>query len=73
MTFNRKSRRRTAGIALVLSLFSSSIPAARAQEQAAPSLTLQEALRRSLEANPATARARSEVGIAARPPATAMK
>jgi outer membrane protein len=64
MTFDKKRRGRTAGIALVLSLFSSSIPAARAQEPAAPTLTLQEALRRALEANPATARARSEVGVA---------
>jgi outer membrane protein TolC len=64
MTFDKKRRGRTAGIALVLSLFSSSIPAARAQEPAARPLTLQEALRRALEANPATARARSEVGVA---------
>lgn len=64
MTFDKKRRGRTAGIALVLSLFSSSIPAARAQEPAAQALTFQEALRRALEANPNTARARSDVNVA---------
>lgn len=64
MTFDKKRRGRTAGIALALSLFSSSIPAARAQEPASPALTFQEALRRALEANPNTARARSDVNVA---------
>lgn len=64
MTFNQKRRARTAGFALILTLFSTSIPAARAQAPAAQPLTLQEALRRALEANPNTARARSEVGVA---------
>ncbi|HEX6904778.1 MAG TPA: TolC family protein [Thermoanaerobaculia bacterium] len=64
MTFDNKLRGRTAGIALVLSLFSS-FPAAYAQEPAAaPTLTFQEALRRALEANPNTARARSDVSVA---------
>ncbi len=64
MTFDKKRRGRTAAITLVLSLFSSSIPAARAQEPAAQALTFQEALRRALEANPSTARARSDVNVA---------
>jgi len=63
MTFDSKLRGRTAGIALVLSLFSS-LPTAHAQEPAAPTLTFQEALRRALEANPNTARARSDVNVA---------
>jgi outer membrane protein len=48
------------GIALALSLLSLLSPAARAQERA-PALTLQQALRRALEANASTATARSQV------------
>ncbi|HEX4963039.1 MAG TPA: TolC family protein [Thermoanaerobaculia bacterium] len=48
------------GIALALALLSLPSPAARAQEPA-PALTLQQALRRALEANAATATARSQV------------
>jgi outer membrane protein len=48
------------GIALALSLLSLLSPAARAQESA-PGLTLQQALRRALEANAGAATARSQV------------
>jgi outer membrane protein len=49
-----------AGIALALSLLSLLSPAARAQEPA-PALTLQQALRRALEANAGAVTARSQV------------
>ncbi len=52
------------GTALALSLLSlvfSGVPAAGAQEPAAPALTLQQALRRALEANASAATARSQV------------
>jgi outer membrane protein len=59
-----------AGLALVLSLSVWTVPSAWGQEPAAPAtpaaetLTLEAAMRRALEANPATERARSEVGLA---------
>ena len=63
-TMNRCER---GGIALALSLLALLSPAARAQEPApsqadpAVALTLQQALRQALEANPSTATARSQV------------
>ena len=51
------------GIALALALLSLPSPAVRAQEPA-PALTLQQALRRALEANAGTATARSQVATA---------
>jgi outer membrane protein len=55
-------RRERGGIALALSLLSLLVPAARAQEPAPPQvLTLQQALRQALEANPNTATARSQI------------
>src|SRR5436309_15205704 len=60
-----------AGIALALALLSLLVPAVRAQEPAAPPapavppvLTLQQALRRALEANAGTATARSQIAAA---------
>jgi outer membrane protein len=59
---NPKNRRERGGIALALSLLSLLSPAARAQESApAQTLTLQQALRQALEANPNTATARSQI------------
>src|SRR5436305_2296040 len=62
------------GIVLALSLLSLLVPAARAQEPAAPpappapsappAMTLQQALRRALEANAGTATARSQIAAA---------
>jgi outer membrane protein len=69
----RGRRRKRAGAALVLSLFFVAGPAARAQEPAppaapqtspTPTLTLTEALRRAVAANPATETARSRVSVA---------
>lgn len=60
MTFDNRRGRRT-GIALALSLLTFLPSIARAQEPPPGKLTLQEALRRALEANPNTATARSQI------------
>ncbi|MEA2602937.1 MAG: outer membrane protein [Acidobacteriota bacterium] len=64
---NSKNRRERGGIVLALSLLTLLSPAARAQQPApappdpAVILTLQQALRQALEANPNTATARSQI------------
>lgn len=69
-TTGKGNRGGRTGLALALSLSFLTVPSARAQEPPAPAtpaaetLTLEAAMRRALEANPATERARSEVDLA---------
>lgn len=58
-----KRRERRAGIALALSLLTFVPSAVRAEEPAPQPLTLQQALRRALEANASTATVRSQIAV----------